>query len=291
MTVGKREETRARAGGADAAPTAALVVIGDEILSGRTQDRNIATIARWLGARGIALVEVRIVPDEEAAIIAAVRALKDAVDYLFTTGGIGPTHDDITAEAVARALGRPLVIHDEAFRRLKAHYGAERFTPARQRMARTPQGAALIDNPISVAPGFRVDNVFVLAGVPEIAAAMLDSLEPVITGGPPVLSRVLDVPLPESAFADALAAIAAAHPDVRIGSYPYYRRGPDRAARPRSGGAGAGGGSHRGGRGRRRRAGTPHRGIGRPAPGLPRAVAGPRGERRFSDQSSVISHQ
>ncbi len=208
-----------------AAPSAALVVIGDEILSGRTRDRNVATIARWLGARGIVLKEVRIVPDEEAAIIAAVRALKDAVDYLFTTGGIGPTHDDITAESVARALGRALVTHDEAYRRLGAYYGAERFTPARQRMARTPEGAELIDNPISIAPGFRVENVFVLAGVPEIAAAMLDSLEPMITGGPPLLSRVLDVPLPESAFADALAAIADRFPAVRIGSYPYYRDG------------------------------------------------------------------
>ena len=164
-------------------------------------------------------------PDEEAAIVAAVRALKGMVDYLFTTGGIGPTHDDITAESVAKALGRALVTHEEAYRRLLAYYGEERFTPARQRMARTPEGAELIDNPISIAPGFRVDNVFVLAGVPEIAAAMLDSLESMITGGPPVLSRVLDVPLPESAFADALAAIADRFPAVRIGSYPYYRDG------------------------------------------------------------------
>ncbi len=216
---------RARMRKEEAAPSAALVVIGDEILSGRTQDRNITTIARWLGARGIVLKEVRIVPDEDAAIIAAVRALKDAVDYLFTTGGIGPTHDDITAESVAKALGRRLVIHEEAYRRLLAYYGTEQFTPARQRMARTPDGAALIDNPISIAPGFRVENVFVLAGVPEIAAAMLDSLEPMITGGPPVLSRVLDVPLPESAFADALTAIADRFPGVRIGSYPYYRAG------------------------------------------------------------------
>ena len=209
----------------EAAPSAALVVIGDEILSGRTQDRNIATIALWLGARGITLAEVRILPDEEDAIIAAVRALKQAVDYLFTTGGIGPTHDDITAESIAKALGRELVVHEEAYRRLLAYYGPDRFTPARQRMARTPAGAELIDNPISIAPGFRVENVFVLAGVPEIAAAMLDSLEPMITGGPPVLSRVLDVPLPESAFADALTAIAARFQAVRIGSYPYYRDG------------------------------------------------------------------
>ncbi|RMF70601.1 MAG: competence/damage-inducible protein A [Alphaproteobacteria bacterium] len=209
----------------EAAPCAALVVIGDEILSGRTQDRNIATIARWLGARGIALKEVRIVPDEEEAIITAVRALKDMVDYLFTTGGIGPTHDDITAESIAKALDRPLVVHEEAYRRLCAYYGIERFTPARQRMARTPEGAVLIDNPISIAPGFRVENIFVLAGVPEIAAAMLDSLESMITGGPPLKSRVLDVPLPESAFADALTAIAGRFPTVRIGSYPYYRDG------------------------------------------------------------------
>ncbi len=219
----KRQEEKRQEG--KTAPSAALVVIGDEILSGRTQDRNIAAIARWLGERGIGLKEVRIVPDEDEAIVAAVVALKDTVDYLFTTGGIGPTHDDITAESIAKALGRELVIHEEAYRRLLAYYGTDRFTPARQRMARTPEGAELIDNPISIAPGFRVENVFVLAGVPEIAAAMLDSLEPMIAGGPPVLSRVLDVPLPESAFADALTAIAVRFPAVRIGSYPYYRDG------------------------------------------------------------------
>ncbi len=207
--------------------TAGLVVIGDEILSGRTQDANIAHLGRWLGERGISLVEVRIVPDEEAMIVEAVNALRARYACVFTTGGIGPTHDDVTAEAIARAFERPLVFHPEARRRLEAYYGRERFTPARQRMARMPEGAEPIDNPISIAPGFRIENVFVLAGVPEIARAMLDSLAHLIVGGEPMKSLVLDVPLPESAFAGPLGEIAAACEEhgVRIGSYPYYRDG------------------------------------------------------------------
>ncbi len=205
--------------------SAGLVVIGDEILSGRTRDANIAHLGRWLGDRGVALLEVRIVPDEEAMIVEAVNALRGRYSHVFTTGGIGPTHDDITAQAIARAFDRPLVFHPEAWRRLEAYYGAERFTPARQRMARVPEGAELIDNPISIAPGFRIENVLVLAGVPEIARAMLDSLAHLIVGGEPMQSLVLDVPLPESAFAGPLGEIAAdcAERGVRIGSYPYYR--------------------------------------------------------------------
>ncbi|RMF15416.1 MAG: competence/damage-inducible protein A [Alphaproteobacteria bacterium] len=207
--------------------SAGLVVIGDEILSGRTRDANIAHIGRWLSERGVTLAEVRIVPDETEMIVEAVNALRTRYTHLFTTGGIGPTHDDITAESIARAFGRSLVFHPEAWRRLEEHYGTEHFTPARQRMARVPEGAELIDNPISIAPGFRLENVFVLAGVPEIARAMLDSLGHLIVGGKPMRSLVLDIPLPESAFAGPLAEIAAAaaKTGVRIGSYPYYRDG------------------------------------------------------------------
>lgn len=204
---------------------AALVVIGDEILSGRTQDANIAGLARFLGDRGIRLTEVRIVPDVTERIIVAVNALRDAVDYLFTTGGIGPTHDDITADAIAKAFGVPLRHHPEALRRLGERYRPGEFTEARKRMARIPEGGELIDNPVSVAPGFRIGNVFVLAGVPAIMQSMLGSLAHQLVGGDRLLSESLAIPMPESAFADDLAAIAGANPAAQIGSYPYYRDG------------------------------------------------------------------
>ncbi len=205
--------------------TAALLIIGDEILSGRTRDANLPQLAEWLNARGVRLREVRVVPDLTETIVDAVNALRRAHDYLFTTGGIGPTHDDITADAIARAFDVPLTLHPEAFDLLAAHYPDGEFTPARQRMARVPEGGALIENPVSVAPGFRIGNVFVLAGVPQIMRAMLDSLAHEDAGGAPMLSRSLGIPMPESAFAEDLAQLQAAHPDVQIGSYPYYREG------------------------------------------------------------------
>ncbi len=205
--------------------TAALVIIGDEILSGRTRDANLPYLAIWLNERGIRLGEVRIVPDRMAAIVEAVNALRARFDYVFTTGGIGPTHDDITAEAIADAFGVPLEEHPEAIARLAAHYPPDGFTPARKRMARVPKGGTLIDNPVSIAPGFRVGNVFVLAGVPEIMRVMLDSLGDSLVGGAPLRAATLEVPMPESAFAGPLADIAAARPEVEIGSYPYFRGG------------------------------------------------------------------
>jgi len=205
--------------------TAALVIIGDEILSGRTEDANLPVIARWLNERGVALAEARIVPDRREAIVTALNETRRAHGYVFTTGGIGPTHDDITAEAVAAAFDVPLRLHDEAYRRLEAHYPPGEFTPARQRMARVPDGGSLIDNPVSVAPGFRLENVFVLAGVPEIVRVMLDSLDHEVTGGAPMRSRSIGVALPESAFADDLARIQSAHAGVQIGSYPFFRGG------------------------------------------------------------------
>jgi len=205
--------------------TAALVIIGDEILSGRTEDANLPTIARWLNERGVRLSEARIVPDQRETIIAAVNETRHNHDYVFTTGGIGPTHDDITAESVAAAFGVELTLHDEAFRRLEAHYRPGEFTEARQRMARVPAGGTLIDNPVSIAPGFRIENVFVLAGVPEIVRVMLDSLAHEVTGGRPMLSKSLAVALPESAFASDLAKLQADNPEVQIGSYPFFRGG------------------------------------------------------------------
>ena len=205
--------------------TAALVIIGDEILSGRTEDANLPTIARWLNERGVRLSEARVVPDKREVIVAAVNETRHNHDYVFTTGGIGPTHDDITAESIAAAFGLPLKLHDEAYRRLEAHYKPGDFTEARQRMARVPEGGTLIDNPVSIAPGFRVENVFVLAGVPEIVSIMLDSIAHDVAGGRPMLSKSLAVALPESAFAGDLERIQAESPDVQIGSYPFFRGG------------------------------------------------------------------
>ncbi len=209
-----------------AAPTAALLIIGDEILSGRTQDTNLGTLARALKTRGIPLKEVRVVPDETAEIVAAVRALKDRYAYVFTTGGIGPTHDDITAAAVAAAFGRPLVRNPEAVARLERHYAPGELNDARLTMADTPADVALIDNPVSAAPGFRIDNVYVLAGVPRIMAAMLDGVLPTLAGGTPLLARtVVCAGVGEGVLAAELKALQAAHPGVSLGSYPFFRSG------------------------------------------------------------------
>ena len=206
--------------------TAALIVIGNEILSGRTQDKNINYIANKLVERGVELIEVRVVPDKEEAIVTAVQDLKDKVTYLLTTGGIGPTHDDITAESMAKALDIPLVNNSQAYSMLEAHYGEQGFTPARQKMARTPRGAKLIPNPISVAPGFISKNVYVMAGVPEILVTMMDYVARMIEGGDVVYSKTVPCRFPESVIADDLAAIQERFKkDVSIGSYPYFKDG------------------------------------------------------------------
>jgi len=205
------------------APTAAVLIIGNEILSGRTEDANLNWIANRLTQRGIRLAEARVVPDIEDEIVAAVQALSARYTYLFTTGGIGPTHDDITAQSIAKAFDRPLVINPEARERLEQHYGAGKVSPARLLMARAPEGAVLVDNPVSAAPGFRIENVYVMAGVPAIMRAMIDHVVPMLAGGPVVLSRSVACEIGESVLADPLGAIQAAHPEVDIGSYPWFR--------------------------------------------------------------------
>jgi molybdenum cofactor synthesis domain-containing protein len=206
--------------------TAGLLVIGDEILSGRTQDRNVAQIGRWLNVQGVRLSEVRVVPDVAERIAAAVNALRADYDYLFTTGGIGPTHDDITVDAIAAALGVPVVVHPKARAGLEAYYATRGgITEARLRMARVPEGAELIDNPMSGAPGIRVGNIFILAGVPHIATVMLEALSGTIEGGRPLLSRTVGCWAPESEVAELLREVEAAHEGCQIGSYPFFRDG------------------------------------------------------------------
>lgn len=204
--------------------TAALVIIGNEILSGRTQDANLAFLGRELNEAGIQLREVRVVPDEEAEIVTAVNDCRARYDHVFTTGGIGPTHDDITSACVAKAVGRPLIRHPEAERRLRAYYPPEKLNEARLKMAETPEGAELIDNPVSVAPGFRVENVYVLPGVPSILQAMFAGLKPKLRGGAVVHSRTLTVFCPEGEIAAPLGRIQAEHRGLEIGSYPFMRQ-------------------------------------------------------------------
>lgn len=206
--------------------TAALLVIGDEILSGRTQDRNIAQVGTWLNLQGIRLAEVRVVPDDIGKIAAAVNALRPAHDYLFTTGGIGPTHDDITVDAIASALDVPVIIHPKARAILEAYYEARGgVTDARLRMARVPDGAELIENRMSGAPGIRHGNIFILAGVPHIAGLMLEALAGQLEGGRPLISRAIGCWAPESEVADLLGETERAHPECQIGSYPFFREG------------------------------------------------------------------
>lgn len=207
--------------------TAALVVIGDEILSGRTQDKNVAQLATWLNEQGIRFAEVRVVPDDPAAIGEAVNALRAKHDYLFTTGGIGPTHDDITVDAIAAALGVPVVINPEARKILEDYYRGRPggLTDARLRMARAPQGAELIANPSSGAPGIKIGNVFVLAGVPDIAASMLQALSGKLEGGRPMVSVTIGARAPESDVADLLRETEDGHPGATIGSYPFFKDG------------------------------------------------------------------
>jgi molybdenum cofactor synthesis domain-containing protein len=207
--------------------TAALVVIGDEILSGRTQDKNVAQVALWLNEQGIRLSEVRVVPDDSVRIGTAVNQLRAAHDYLFTTGGIGPTHDDITVDAIAAALDVPVVVHPAARKILEDYYRDRPggLTQARLRMARVPEGAELIPNPSSGAPGVRIGNVFIMAGVPHIAASMLEALSGTLEGGRPVVSVTVGARAPESDVADLLRETEAAHAGVAIGSYPFFKDG------------------------------------------------------------------
>ncbi|MFL6845129.1 MAG: competence/damage-inducible protein A [Allosphingosinicella sp.] len=206
--------------------TAGLLVIGDEILSGRTQDKNIAQVAGWLNLQGIRLAEVRVVPDVIETIAAAVNALRGQNDYLFTTGGIGPTHDDMTVDAIAHALDVPVVVHPKARAMLEAYYSTRGgITDARLRMARVPEGAELIENPMSGAPGIRFGNIFILAGVPHIATLMLEALSGKLEGGKPLLSRTIGCWVPESEVAELLAEVERAHEGCQIGSYPFFREG------------------------------------------------------------------
>jgi molybdenum cofactor synthesis domain-containing protein len=206
--------------------TAALLIIGDEVLSGRTQDRNVQPIATWLNVQGIRLAEVRVVPDVQEKIVSAVNALRAENDYLFTTGGIGPTHDDITVDAIAAATGVGVEVHPRARAVLEAYYATRGgLTDARLRMARVPAGAELIENKMSGAPGIRHGNIFILAGVPHIAALMLDALSGTIEGGRPMLSRTIGGWVPESEVAELLRDTERAHEGVQIGSYPFFREG------------------------------------------------------------------
>ena len=206
--------------------TAALLVVGDEILSGRTHDRNIAQVASWLQVQGIRLSEVRVVPDTIERIAAAVNDLRVAYDYLFTTGGIGPTHDDITVDGVAEALGVPVVIHPQAKAMLESYYATRGgLNEARLRMARVPQGADLIENRMSGAPGIAVRNIRMMAGVPAICAQMLDALTGTLEGGAPLLSETVGGWIQESEVAGMLREVELAHEGCQIGSYPFFREG------------------------------------------------------------------
>jgi molybdopterin-biosynthesis enzyme MoeA-like protein len=209
---------------AETNPTAGLVIIGNEVLSGRTQDANLKYLATGLGALGIVLVEARVIPDVAATIVHTVNEMRARFDHLFTTGGIGPTHDDITSENIAAAFGVPWEPHPEAWAKMAAAYKPGEFNAARQRMATMPRGATLIETTISIAPGFSIGNVHVLAGVPRVMQAQFESLAPRLAGGRPIVSRAVHTAgVPEGRIAAGLAAIQARYPALDIGSYPYYR--------------------------------------------------------------------
>jgi len=206
--------------------TACLIIIGNEILSGRTKDENLAFIALRLNDRGIRLREVRVIPDVTDTIVDTVNECRANFDYVFTTGGIGPTHDDITADSIAKAFGVENRLNDEAYQLLLGHYGSrEKINEARMRMAHTPVGAQLIHNPISLAPGFQMENVFVMAGVPRIMQVMFDGLGDRLVGGQPLLSRAIDAKLPEGVIANGLGIVQTRYAEIDIGSYPYFRDG------------------------------------------------------------------
>ncbi len=206
--------------------TAALLIIGDEILSGRTKDKNAGWLAEELTAFGVQMIEVRVVPDIEDEIIGAVHALREKADYLMTTGGIGPTHDDITAESIAKAFETELELNKDAYEILIDHYGDEKLvTEPRKKMAMIPKGADLILNPVSGAPGFHIENVFVMAGVPKIMQGMFDYVKDMMTPGAVILSRSVACNLQESQIAERLGELQKNHPDISIGSYPHFHDG------------------------------------------------------------------
>jgi molybdenum cofactor synthesis domain-containing protein len=206
--------------------TACLLIIGNEILSGRTRDANLQFLALELNKIGVRMVECRVVPDIEQTIVDTLNEVRKKFDYVFTTGGIGPTHDDITADCIAKAFGVGISEHPEAVARMTKHYGDPAlFTPARRRMARVPHGGVLVDNPVSVAPGFQMENVFTFAGIPAVMQAMFHSMKHRLAGGAPVLSRTVRTNLPEGIIAEPLGALQKRFEDVDIGSYPAFRNG------------------------------------------------------------------
>ena len=204
---------------------AAILIIGNEILSGRTQDTNTSTLANWLNSIGVKVSEVRVVPDEEKIIVDTLNLLRNSYNYVFTTGGIGPTHDNITAQSVAKAFDRKYQIHQEAFKILEAYYKPGEFNEGRQKMVKMPENAKLILNPTSGAPGFSVDNVFCLRGVPSILKSMLGGLKNEIVGGEPILSHTISLKTVESEIANSLSKVQEENQDVEIGSYPFFHAG------------------------------------------------------------------
>ena len=208
-------------------PTAAMIVIGDEILSGRTRDSNMHHLAGQLTSVGIDLKEVRVIGDEHGTIIASVQEMARVYDYVFTSGGIGPTHDDITADCIAAAFGKSIDVREDARAILAAHYEKSRtdLNEARLRMARIPEGATLIENPVSAAPGFKIENVHVMAGVPAVFEAMVASVLPTLTGGAPLISSTLRIERGEGDIAGPLGQVAKDHPTLAIGSYPFQKDG------------------------------------------------------------------
>jgi len=204
---------------------AAILIIGNEILSGRTQDTNTGTIALWLNTIGVKVQEVRVIPDKERTIINTVNELRKINDYVFTTGGIGPTHDDITAESISKAFNLNYEIHDDAFKILEAYYKPGEFNEGRQKMVWMPKNAKLILNPTSGAPGFNVENVFCLPGVPSILKSMLGGLKDKIIGGEPILSHTINLRTVESEIAKSLTNVQDSNKDMEIGSYPFFQAG------------------------------------------------------------------
>lgn len=204
-------------------PTASIVIIGNEILSGRTQDTNINYIAKGLDKLGIVLAEVRVIPDIEQKIIDTVNFLRKEYDYVFTTGGIGPTHDDITSASIAKAFGVSITQNPEALKKMQEYYKSTNLNEGRTRMTMTPEGSELIDNPISVAPGFKKENVFVMAGIPNVMQAMFDNARQHLKEGDPIISKEITIYKAESKIAGDLSAAQNAYPDVEIGSYPFVR--------------------------------------------------------------------
>ena len=205
--------------------TAAIIIIGNEVLSGRTKDINTSTLAKWLNSLGIEVREVRIVPDDEIAIIHTVNFLRERFNYIFTTGGIGPTHDDITAESISKALKLEYGFHKEAYSILEKYYNPGEFNDGRQKMAKMPVKAKLILNPTSGAPGFYIENVFCLPGVPSILQSMIGGLNNILVGGDPILNLTISLRTVESKIANSISEIQNKNSDVEIGSYPFFRAG------------------------------------------------------------------